>query len=340
MVVAASILVGAALLAVTGAVGRRTWAARAGAGTDVPWNLDAVGAPIAWETTTGAGVAVAVIDTGVDARHPALAGRVLVALDCVGADGDPRRCQVGGDTDHDGHGTHVAGIVAGGADGDALGVAPEADLIVVRALADDSCVQRPCGGSGHAGDVAAAIDRAVQEGAQVVNLSLGAGVGGVDQRVMAAIDRAWASGSVVVLAGGTRSAVSDVGRDTPAVVVTAVDHDGRIAPYATGVGSARWALAAPGGTARTDQGDGCHRDDAVRSAIPVPAGEVEAYGCLAGTSMAAPHVSGALALLLAQGLGPEAAIDRLLATATDAGVAGRDELYGDGLLSLDRATAT
>jgi len=99
------------------------------------------------------------------------------------------------------------------------------------------------------------------------------------------------------------------------------------------------ALAAPGGTARTDRGDGCDGDDAVRSALPVPAGEAEAYGCLAGTSMAAPHVSGALALLLAQGLRPEAAVERLLATAEDAGIEGRDDLYGSGLLSLDRATA-
>jgi subtilisin family serine protease len=339
VVVAASVLVGAALLAVTGAVGRRTWAARAGAGNDVPWNLEAVGAPVAWESTTGAGIAVAVVDTGVDARHPALAGRVLVALDCVGADGDPARCRVGGDTDHDGHGTHVAGIVAGGAGGDALGIAPEADLIVLRALADDSCALRPCGGSGQAGDVAAAIDRAVQQGADVVNLSLGAGVGGVDPRVVDAIDRAWSRRVVVVLAGSTRAAVSDVGAATPAVVVTATDHEGRIAPYATGVGSARWALAAPGGSARADEGDGCAGDDAVRSAVPVPAGATEAYGCLAGTSMAAPHVSGALALLLAQGLEPEAAVDRLLATAEDAGVEGPDPLYGSGLLSLDRATA-
>jgi subtilisin family serine protease len=339
VVVAASALVGAALLAVTGAVGRTTWTARAGADSEVPWNLDAVGAPTAWETTTGEGVAVAVIDTGVDARHPALAGRVLVALDCVGADGDPSRCRVGGEVDHDGHGTHVAGIVAGGADGDALGVAPEADLIVLRAVADDRCERRPCGGSGQAGDVAAAIDRAVAEDAQVVNLSLGAGVGGVDPRVVAAIERAWAQGVLVVIAGSTRSAVTDLAPDTPAVVVTAVDHEGRIAPYATGVGSARWALAAPGGIARTDVGDGCHADDAVRSAVPVPAGEVDAYGCLAGTSMAAPHVSGALALLLADGLDPEAAIDRLLATAEDAGEEGPDDLYGAGLLSLDRATA-
>ena len=55
--------------------------------------------------------------------------------------------------------------------------------------------------------------------------------------------------------------------------------------------------------------------------------------------MAAPHVSGALALLLAEGLDPEEAVDRLLATAEDAGVEGPDDLYGAGLLSLDRATA-
>ena len=331
MVVASSFLVGAALLAVTGAVEPRPWRAEAGAGAEAeaPWNLELVGAPEAWATTRGAGVVVAVIDTGVDTRHPSLAGRVLVALDCIGAGGDGARCRAGGDSDPDGHGTHVAGIVAGGEGGVVPGVAPEADLIVLRALADGTCLRRPCGGDGRAEDVAAAIDRAVDEGAQVVNLSLGAAVDGVDRSVLAALERAWQRGTIVVLAGGTHSVLTDVGPGTHAVVVTAVDRDGTLAPYATGVGTARWAVAAPGGTERSSAGDGCHDRDAIRSALPVPGGESEAYGCLAGTSMAAPHVSGALALLLAEGRSPQAAVDRLLATAEDAGV-----------LSLGRAVAT
>lgn len=337
---AASLLLGAAVLAVTGGLGRERWSAGSVDGPGRAWNLDLIDAPDAWAAATGRGVIVAVVDTGIDARHPALRGRVLVALTCLRADGDPDRCVVGGDTDRDGHGTHVAGIVAGGADDRPIGVAPEADLIVLQALQADRCRRRPCGGSGRAGDVAAAIDRAVDEGADVVNLSLGADVGGVDDRVVAAIHRAWSRHVIVVLAGGTDTAMADLSPTVPAIVVTAVDHERQLAPYATGVGRARWGLAAPGGSALSDDGDGCTGSDAVRSAVPVPAGASEAYGCLIGTSMAAPHVSGALALLLSRGLGPEDAIDRLLVRADDLGDEGDDPVYGSGLLSLEDVLTT
>ncbi len=325
MALVAGAFLALAALAATGALSRQ------GEGTDPArltgdqWNLDLVGAPEAWPTTEGDGVVVAVVDSGVDTRHPDLRGRVVGSVDCVGAAGDADACRPGGDTDRDGHGTHVAGIVAASADDGTgvAGVAPEVDLLSVRALEATSCDRRPCGASGRGADVAAGIRWAVARGATVVNLSVGITDVDAGTDLVDAIDEAWAAGAVVVVAGGNGARRTDLG-DAPAVVVSAVTAEGELAPYSTGVGPARWALSAPGGRERAPGGDGCHDDDAVLSTLPVPGGEGAAYGCLAGTSMAAPHVAGAAALLLATGLEPPAVVDRLLATATpvDGAVAG------------------
>ena len=328
MALVAGAFLALAVLAATGALSRE------GEGTDPArlagdqWNLEAVGAPTAWSTSEGEGVVVAVVDSGVDARHPDLRDQVVGAVDCVGAAGDPDACRPGGDTDRDGHGTHVAGIVAAAADDGTgvAGVAPGARLLSVRALEAGSCARRPCGAEGPATDVAAGVRWAVAHDADVVNLSVGA-TGDADDDLAAAIEEAWAAGVVVVVAGGNGPARTDLG-DAPAIVVSAVTAEGEVAPYSTSVGAARWRLAAPGGAQRAPGGDGCAGDDAVLSTLPVPGGEGEAYGCLAGTSMAAPHVAGAAALLLATGLDPSATVERLLATATplDQGPPGPDRL--------------
>lgn len=336
---AAGAFVALAVLAVGGGLGRDDAGidpARTGSGQ---WNLDAVRAPTAWQTTRGAGVTVAVIDSGVDARHPELRDRVIGGADCVSADGDPASCRDGGGTDPDGHGTHVAGILAATADNGRgiAGVAPEVDLLTVRALTAGRCARRPCGGDGQGADVAAAVRWAVGAGAEVVNLSLRSGAGGTDPDLAAAIDEAWAAGVIVVVAGPNREGSDPVG-GAPALIVTAVAAEDELAPYAAGVGDARWGIAAPGGEVRSDTSpDGCDGDRAVRSTIPVPAGADDAYGCLAGTSMAAPHVAGAAALLLATGLSPQETIDRLLATAVDLGLEGRDAAFGAGRLDLGAA---
>jgi serine protease len=279
------------------------------------WNVDRVGGPV-----SAAGVLIAVIDTGVDARHPALAGRVEPAIDLVG----------GGGGDPNGHGTHVAGTIAG-ADSNpgcgSIGVTPDARILPVRVLDRD--------GEGTVATVAEGIRRAADRGAVVINLSLGSdvvlrNVSGSGLRE--AIEYAWSKGSIPVLAAGNDGLIgglagSGYGR-LPAVVVTATDHRDRVAPYATSIGSAQWGIAAPGGDTSGQTG----RD--ILSAFPD-----QRCALNAGTSMAAPHVSAGLAAVRARGLAPAAAVDRVLATARDLGRPGPDSTYGHGLLDLRAALA-
>lgn len=333
----AGAFVALAVLGVGGLLGRDDEGRDPARQPDEQWNLALVGAPEAWATTTGEGAVIAIVDSGVDGDHPDLRDRLVGSIDCLGADGDPGRCRPGGDTDRDGHGTHVAGIAVARADNGrgVAGVAPGADLLSVQALAPDRCDRRPCGATGQAGDVAAGVRWAVAEGADVVNLSLGAAAEGSEELV-AAIEEADDAGVAVVVAGAS-GRDDDVEVPSSAVVVTAVDHERRLAPYAAGTGQGATGLSAPGGARRSPTGDGCDGDDAVRSDLPVPAGETDATGCLVGTSMAAPHVSGAIALLVASGLSPREAVERLAATAVELGEEGPDARFGAGLISIPAA---
>ena len=284
------------------------WASAAG----VEWNIDRIGAP----ATTTADPVIAVVDTGVDGGHPALSGRVLPQLDFTGdrQKGDPQ-----------GHGTHVAGTAAGGAldcgEGpSAIGVAPNARILPIRVLDAE--------GSGRVSDVVTGIRAAADDPrVTIINLSLGGDLsfldGGGDE-FRAAITYAWSKGKIPVLAAGNSGLLGGVfgsgygGLD--AVVVTATTNADRKAGYASSVGSAKWGIAAPGG-----DGSGRPGND-VLSAYPG-----NRCAVLGGTSMAAPHVSGALAVLRSRGLGPQAAIDRLLETATPVG---DRSTYGAGLVNL------
>lgn len=279
------------------------------AGASAPeWNIERIGAP-----APAGGTVIAVVDTGVDAAHPVFGGRVQPAIDLVGGPGG----------DPNGHGTHVAGIAAGADQGcGAIGVAPDASVLPVRVLDQD--------GTGTVDVVAEGIRRAADRGATVINLSLGTDVvlrNASGSGLPDAIRYAWAKGSIPVLAAGNDGLLgglfgSGYG-DLPAVVVTATDHQDRAAPYATSIGSAAWGIAAPGGDTSGVEG----RD--ILSAFPD-----RRCALHAGTSMAAPHVSGALAALRATGLGPQQAVDRLLDTARPIGSAAT---YGHGLVDLRAA---
>jgi thermitase len=275
------------------------------------WALQKIGAPTAWASSTGAGVRIGIVDTGVDATHEDLSGKVVADTSCIGSNGDPAKC-TGSGQDEQGHGTHVAGIAAASKDNHVgiAGVAPDAQLVVAKVLG--------AAGNGTTEDINAGIRWVVDHGAKVVNLSLGdpnyliTSVGGTP--LSDGIEYAWAHGAIPVVASGNTNpgglgmlGSSDYG-SMNAVIVGATGPSDQVAPYTSPLGNAKWSIMAPGGVgSHTPAGD-------ILSSI-WKKGEHNQYAALAGTSMAAPHVTGALALLLAKGYGQQEAVDRLLGRA-------------------------
>jgi serine protease len=282
------------------------------------WSLDLIEADPAHATSTGAGATVAIVDSGVQADHPDLAGRLIGGWDLLDNDATPQ--------DGAGHGTHVTGIV-GAASGNGIGiegVAPGAALMPVRVLDAD--------GKGSAVTVAAGIDWARTNGADVINLSLGSDVplvGATDAGDLdAAIRRALQAGLVVVAAAGNNGVpvCEQPAAADGLLCVGAVDRRAMHAAYSSfGAGL---GVVAPGGSALGTPGED------VLSTYPT-----STYAELAGTSMAAPHVSGVAALLVACGLHGQDAVHRIIATATDLGPPGPDVAYGYGLVNARAAVA-
>jgi subtilisin family serine protease len=301
------------------------------------WSLRQIHAEEAWETATGEGVVIAVVDSGIALGHEDLEGQLEEGVACRGTGGDPARCE-GSPRDDDGHGSHVAGIAAaatGNGPGIA-GVAPDARILPVKVLFRDCPT---CPSTGTADDVAAGMRWAVDRGAQVVNVSLGSTTSSVFGPEFAeAVRYAWDAGVIPVVAAGNEFVLAADFGDAPAVVVSATDRDDGAPSYSRGVGDARWAVAAPGGEGG-DTETSCSQDGSPVGVLSTywAEGDDAAYACLSGTSMAAPHVAGALAVLLDAGLSPGDAIAVLLETATDLGPAGRDEIFGSGRIDLAAA---
>ncbi len=214
------------------------------------WGLDVlpgVDVTPAWARTRGAGQVIAILDTGIDLTHPDLAGNLwtgpggIHGADFVGPSGPD---------DEQYHGTHVAGSAAAIA-GNGLGVAgvaPEADIMAVRVLDGD--------GSGDSGATINGIDFASQNGAGVINLSLGGPVGpDGDQATQDAIARAEGHGSVIVAAAGNEANNNDAAPFAPCalpnpniVCVAAVDDQSELASYSN-FGATTVDVGAPGGDA-------------------------------------------------------------------------------------------
>ena len=296
-------------------------ASAADPGRGQQWNLDMIETDAAHAASTGAGAVVAVVDSGVQADHPDLAGHVGQGYDEVQRDGTPQ--------DGDGHGTHVSGIIAA-ASGNGIGiesVAPGAAIMPIRVL-DDA-------GGGSTDDAARGVDWARTHGADVINLSLGSdvpliGAAGGDE-FDAAVHRAIAAGIVVVAAAGNNGVpvCEQPAAGDGLLCVGAVDKRRQrsfFSSFGSGLG-----VVAPGGSGASSAG---MAGEDVLSTF-----KGSTYRELAGTSQAAPHVSGVAALLVARGVRGQAAVRRIRATATDLGPPGEDPEFGAGLVNARAAVA-
>ena len=273
-----------------------------------------VNAPAAWDLTTGStGVTVAVVDTGVERTHSDLAGsRLLPGYDFMNGDSDP--------SDDCGHGTGVAGVI-GASTNNGLGVAGAAQVNVMPLKALGMNPDGKCYGPFSA--VASSIRYAVDHGARVVSMSLGC-VGCYDQATNDAIEYAWSKGALLVGSAGNNGPCTNCvswPAAQPRVIAVACTDSGNAQCYFSSTGP-EVEIAAPGKSIYTT----------IRG---------NAYGAMSGTSLSAPHVSGALGLALS--VNPTMTnVDlrsKLASTAKDLGNAGRDETYGNGLLDVGALVA-
>jgi serine protease len=266
------------------------------------WHLKTLNVAGAWTYSSGDGVTVAVIDSGVDAGHVDLAGQVLPGLDLVTGSGDGRIDPVG-------HGTTVSAIIAGRGDDSAgvVGIAPKAKILPVRVLDqenryDDALI------------VAKAVRWAVDHGARVINLSLGGN--GSSASLAAALDYAFAKDVVVVACTGNTgsSGSTDVwypAREPGVIAVAGLERSGEQL-WSGSITGKQTVIAAP--------------------ATQLYGARPNGYWRVQGTSFAAPMVSGTAALIRSRWPTMPAAevINRIIKTAKDRGAAGHDSEYGYG----------
>jgi type VII secretion-associated serine protease mycosin len=271
---------------------------------DEQWQLDYLDAKDAWQRADGSGVTVAVLDSGVDSSHPDLVGQVLPGIDLVDGTTDGR-------TDPVGHGTTVAALIAGRDDDTrgVVGLAPHAKILPVRVLNRENRYD-------DATTVANGLRWAVDQGARVVNLSLGGS--GASQALAEALDYAFDKDVVVVACTGNVSppASSQVwypAREPGVLAVAGLSHDNGDEPlWSSSITGPQTVLAAP--------------------AADLLGARPGGYWRVQGTSFAAPLVSATAALVRSHWPQMSAAnvVNRLISTARDLGPAGRDDEYGFG----------
>ena len=346
------------------------------------WGLAAIDAAGAWNVGQfGAGATVAVLDSGIRCNHPDLAANLLVAKAKSFVPGEPA-CNPTVPAGHSSHGTHVAGTIAApltgaGTNSGIVGVAPQAKVIPVKVLSSAS-------GSGSFSGIMGGIVYAADQGAQVINMSLGVrggiGIGGKDVAELVnatarATRYARAKGALVVVSAGNDAlnldaasglegctAAGDCSRynlrafpaELPGVLAVSASAptgwakaplttplDG-VASY-TNYGISAIHLAAPGGDSAYAGNENC----TLVTTVPcwafdlVISTTMTGWGWMAGTSMAAPHVSGVAALVYAKHGGniTPAQVESILRRSADQrpGATGKDRYFGHGRVNAARA---
>jgi type VII secretion-associated serine protease mycosin len=269
---------------------------------DRQWHLKFLNVDAAHAASQGDGVVVAIVDTGVNASHPDLAGNVLSGVDVSGGGA------TNGQQDDDGHGTGMASLIAGHGHGNGdgvLGIAPRAKILPIR----DSQ------GKNTSPDLlAAGIEAAVKSGAKVISVSQG---GSDVPRLRQAVESAIAADAVVIAAIGNKPEQllpQDPAGYDGVVAIGASDQDGNVANVS--VTGPQMMLSAPGARIVS-----CDR---------------VGYAIADGTSDSTAIVAGAVALVRSKypNLKAPEVIHRLTATATDKGPPGRDSQYGYGIVNI------
>ena len=295
------------------------------------WGLRMMRVDRAWDLARGSSkVIVATIDTGVDAAHPDLADSLLPPVSTITST-DPE-CQAGA-LDDNSHGTHVAGIIAAGANNGAgvSGVAFGVKILSIKAL--------DCTGAGAISDVSSAIVYAADHGARVVNISLGTGDDSLALR--SAVRYAQDKGLLIVAAAGNCGVVGPR-CDAVNQVEYPAAYPGVLAVAATTTGDTHAAFSSQGlyvGVAAP--GDRIVSTTPSYATYQSARGQSRGYGVLSGTSQAAPFVSGLAALILSKDPTLTAAqlVTRIEATADDLGAPGFDTSFGAGRVNALRAVS-
>lgn len=282
------------------------------------YNLTKINIGAAWQSCyQGQGITVAVIDTGIDLDHPDLAANLVAGKSFVSGTSSA--------DDDAGHGTHVAGIIAAVSNnGGVIGVAPEASLMPVKVL--DSA------GSGSIAEVADGIIWAADNGAEVINLSLG--TVSSSATLKEAVDYAYKQGVLVVAAGGNCG-------DSSYYLNGCSYQDQPVYP---GAYSNVMAVAS------TDSSDnqssfsnqGSYIDVAAPGSTIYSTYPASSYATMSGTSMATPHVAGLAALVWSKnsGLTNQEVGAQIKNTAEDLGSSGWDNQFGYGRIDAAEAMGT
>jgi subtilisin family serine protease len=296
------------------------------------WGLKVIKAPQAWTVSTGAGVVVAVIDTGVQFGIPELPpSKSAGSYSCVGAGASSNPCPAVGAGDDQGHGTWVASIIASGAnDGNGIaGVAPDARILSIKAIGAD--------GTGSVEDISKGIKFAADQGAQVINLSVGpdafgkpfptldcppSTIGGcltppvndsssLHKALQPAVDYAAAHGALVVVAAGNTDPGAGPGPSlylgmNNVLIVGATGPNDEAASYSD-TGSGSTFIYAPGGNGACSSGS--------TTSCIIVASRSGNYQVSEGTSFATPHAAAVAALLMATGYSNSSAENQIISSA-------------------------